>query len=251
MNNLNFITEELKNPYVTLPRAIIIGIPLVIVCYLAVNVAYLTVLSPESIISSAAVAVDVGDKVLGRAGFIIPIAVAMSVLGGILSNTFTAGRLCFATAREGHLIDVLSFVHVESRTPSPALIFTAVLSVFLISLGDVSGLIDLFSFAMWIFYVLAMVVLLILRKTKPDAPRPYRVPIIMPVVTLVVGSTLVVAPIVTAPTLGYLYVLASLFVGILVYIPFVYYKVTISCMESLTKTVQLILNVGPTKSSID
>ena len=113
-NNLNFITEELKNPYVTLPRAIIIGIPLVIVCYLAVNVAYLTVLSPESIISSAAVAVvrhpittlsnallseakfhieqDVGDKVLGRAGFIIPIAVAMSVLGGILSNTFTAGR---------------------------------------------------------------------------------------------------------------------------------------------------------------
>lgn len=56
-NNLNFITEELKNPYVTLPRAIIIGIPLVIMCYLCVNVAYLTILSPESIVSSAAVAV--------------------------------------------------------------------------------------------------------------------------------------------------------------------------------------------------
>ena len=56
-NNLNFITEELKNPYVTLPRAIIIGIPLVIICYLCVNVAYLTILSPERIISSAAVAV--------------------------------------------------------------------------------------------------------------------------------------------------------------------------------------------------
>ena len=54
---MNFITEELKDPYVNLPRAISIGIPLVTVCYVLVNVAYLTVLSPEDIISSSAVAV--------------------------------------------------------------------------------------------------------------------------------------------------------------------------------------------------
>ena len=56
-NTLNFITEELKNPHVNLPRAIIIGISLVTVCYLAINVAYLTVLSPAAIIKSDAVAV--------------------------------------------------------------------------------------------------------------------------------------------------------------------------------------------------
>ncbi len=50
------MTEEIKNPYVNLPRAIMIGIPLVAVCYLSVNVAYLTVLSPQALINSDAVA---------------------------------------------------------------------------------------------------------------------------------------------------------------------------------------------------
>lgn len=56
-NALNFVTEEVKNPNVTLPRAIVIGITSVTCCYLAVNVAYLAVLTPETIIQSEAVAV--------------------------------------------------------------------------------------------------------------------------------------------------------------------------------------------------
>jgi len=98
---------------------------------------------------------------------------------------------------------------------------------------------------------LDMVVLLLLRKTKPDAPRPYKVSLIMPIVTLIVGSCLVILPIVTTPTMGYLLVVLSLMAGILVYIPFVYYKNSLSCMGWVTRTTQLILNVGPTKSSID
>merc|ERR550534_958075 len=56
-NNLNYITEELKNPYTNLPRAIMIGIPLTTACYLLVNVAYLVVLTPSEMMSSEAVAV--------------------------------------------------------------------------------------------------------------------------------------------------------------------------------------------------
>ncbi len=51
------MTEELRNPYVNLPRAIMIGIPLVMACYVSLNVAYLTVLSFDEIVKSEAVAV--------------------------------------------------------------------------------------------------------------------------------------------------------------------------------------------------
>ena len=56
-NNLNYVTEELKNPIRDLPLAIMIGIPLVTGCYVLVNIAYLTVLTAAEVASSNAVAV--------------------------------------------------------------------------------------------------------------------------------------------------------------------------------------------------
>ncbi|KAG8176832.1 hypothetical protein JTE90_001972, partial [Oedothorax gibbosus] len=56
-NNLNFVTEELIKPHVNLPRAIMIGIPLVTLCYVLTNIAYLTVLSPSELLAADAVAV--------------------------------------------------------------------------------------------------------------------------------------------------------------------------------------------------
>ncbi|KAJ8303522.1 hypothetical protein KUTeg_019918 [Tegillarca granosa] len=56
-NNLNFVTEELKNPHRDLPRSIMIGIPLTTLVYVLVNVGYFAVLSKEEILMSDAVAV--------------------------------------------------------------------------------------------------------------------------------------------------------------------------------------------------
>lgn len=56
-NNLNYVTEELKNPIRDLPLAIMVGIPFVTCCYVMVNIAYLTVMTSAEIAQSSAVAV--------------------------------------------------------------------------------------------------------------------------------------------------------------------------------------------------
>jgi len=250
-NNLNFLTEELKNPYVNLPRAIMIGIPLVTASYVFLNVAYLTVLSFDEIIQSEAVAVEFANYMLGPVSFILPVAIVMSAFGSVLSSALATSRLCYVSAREGHMIEVLSYIDVEKRTPRPALIFTTVLALILIFAGEITTLIDFFSFTIWIFYVLAMIVLLLLRKTRPDAPRPYKVWLIVPIIVIIVGSYLVVAPLVTDPAIEYAYIGAAILLGFIFYIPFVYKKYSMPFLGSMTRYIQLILNVAPTKMSLD
>ena len=57
--------------------------------------------------------------------WLMPLSVAVSTFGSANGTIFAAGRLCYVASREGHLVDVLSFVHVKKLTPAPALLFHA------------------------------------------------------------------------------------------------------------------------------
>ncbi len=71
--------------------------------------------------------------------------------------------------------------------------------------GDIDSLIDFFSFTVWIFYGMSMAAVIILRKTSPNLARPYKVPIFIPVIVLVVSVYLVFAPIIENPKIEYIY----------------------------------------------
>ena len=107
-----------------LPRAIWIALPLVTLVYIMANVAYFSVLSPEELLASQAVAVTFGKKALGFVAPVVPIFVSLSTFGGVNGILFTSSRLFLAGAQQGHLPAVFSFIHVKRRTPLPSLFVT-------------------------------------------------------------------------------------------------------------------------------
>jgi L-type amino acid transporter 9 len=58
--------------------------------------------------------------------WLMPLSVAISTFGSANGTIFAAGRLCYVASREGHLVDVLSFVHKDNLTPAPALLFNVI-----------------------------------------------------------------------------------------------------------------------------
>ncbi|XP_031177277.1 b(0,+)-type amino acid transporter 1 isoform X2 [Sander lucioperca] len=248
--NLNYVTEELKRPEVNLPRAVVIAISLVTGLYLLVNVSYLTVMTPKELMSSSAVAVTWGNKVLGSWGWIMSVAAALSAFGSLNGTFFSGGRVCFVAAREGHMPDILAMAHVHRLTPSPALIFTTVVSLLVLIPGDFQSIVNFFSFTAWFFYAITLSGLLYLKIKKPELPRSYRVPIVLPIVVLMAAIFLVLAPIIDNPQIEYLYVTLFILSGAIVYIPFIHYKLCPGLLTKLTVFLQLFLEVAPAEKNL-
>lgn len=75
-----------------LPRSIIIGIPLVTLCYALINVSYLAAMSPTEMVESEAVAVTFGNRILGAMAWLMPLSVTISTFGSANGTLFAAGR---------------------------------------------------------------------------------------------------------------------------------------------------------------
>ncbi|XP_056624129.1 b(0,+)-type amino acid transporter 1 [Triplophysa dalaica] len=244
-NNLNAVIEEVKRPEVNLPRALMIAIPMVTILYLLVNISYLIVMTPTEMISSSAVAVTWGNKVLGGWGWVMSVAAALSSFGSLNGSFFSGGRVCYVTAREGHMPDILAMAHMKRLTPSPALIFTTIISLIVLIPGDFQGIINFFSFTAWFFYGVTLSGLLYLKIKKPELPRAVTVPIIIPILVLLAAVFLVLAPIIDDPQIEYLYVTIFILSSIVIYIPFIHFKLFPGVLNRLTIFLQLFLEVAP------
>ncbi|GIY30001.1 large neutral amino acids transporter small subunit 1 [Caerostris darwini] len=251
-NFLNFVTEELKDPFKNLPRAIYISLPLVTVIYVLANVAYFAVLTPNEILTSNAVAVTFGERILGVMSWIMPFSVALSTFGGLNGNIFASARLFFVGAREGHLPNFLSMINLNYLTPAPSLIFLCLLSLAYLSTTEVYVLINYTAFVEALFVTFSVAGLLWLRYKQPDLHRPIRVNLILPVTFLIVCAFLVTFPFYASPWETGMGIAITL-TGIPVYMVTVYWrnkpKVYKRAIGKVTSMVQkLLLSVPEEKN---
>ncbi|XP_040294823.1 cystine/glutamate transporter-like [Bufo bufo] len=179
---ITFVTEEIINPERNIPITVIVSLTFVTICYLLANVSYYTVLTTNEILTSEAVAVTFADQTLEKISPLISILVAMSCFGALNGGIFASSRMLFVASREGHWPNLFSMIHIRRHTPLPALLLMMPLVFLMIGIGDLYGLLNFYSFSRWLFMGLVTIGLIIHSQKHPDLPRPFKVPLIIPIV---------------------------------------------------------------------
>nr|XP_032639046.1 cystine/glutamate transporter-like isoform X2 [Chelonoidis abingdonii] len=177
----SFVREELVRPERNNPLAVIVSVVTVILGYMLTNISYYTVLTAEDVLASQAVAVSFAQKAFQRLVSVIPILVALSCFGTMNGGIFTFSRTLFVASREGQWPPLFSMIHIRRHTPLPAVMLMLPLVTAMVCVGDIYHLLNFFSFSRWLFIGLATLGLIIHRHRHPELPRPFKVPLFIPV----------------------------------------------------------------------
>jgi APA family basic amino acid/polyamine antiporter len=171
----SFVAGEAIEARRTVPRAMIIGAAVVAGVYILTNIAYMFLLPVTQIATSESVAADAVSTVIQFGGNLIAVVIAVSVLGTAGIYTLTAPRLYYAMAADGVFFRRLADVHPRFRTPANAILTQSAWAICLLLFwGTFEDVITYVVFMDWAFFALTAACVLIFRRTRVDAERPYR-----------------------------------------------------------------------------
>jgi APA family basic amino acid/polyamine antiporter len=188
-NNITFTAGEVRNPRRNIPLSLILGTGFVLAVYFLVSLSYLLVLPMHGDPNGATILArgiqHASEDRVATAALqqMIPAGGAWLMAGAILISTFgcangmtlAGARVYYAMSRDGLFFKSVGKLHPRYKTPVAGLIVQAAWTVVLCISGSYSQLLDYIIFAELVFYILTIVGLFVLRRTRPDAPRPYKV----------------------------------------------------------------------------
>lgn len=198
--NLNFVSEEVKDPLRNLPRAILIGVICVIAVYVSANVAYVHVLSAPALAATETPAADMASRLAGPAGAkVISALIVISTFGFINLSLLAAPRVYYAMGADGVFFRFIGRLSPKYHAPTAAILLQGVLAALFAISNRYDELVRYAVFADWIFFALAGVALMVFRKTMPEAPRPQPVPFypVVPILFVLVGLGIVLNTFIT------------------------------------------------------
>jgi len=187
-NNVTFTAGEVKNPSRNLPLSLALGTGVVIALYIACNFVYLTALPLQGAkdgatilargITHAAedrVATAVITQRFGAiGGYLMAAAIMISSFGCMNGLILSGARVYYAMAKDGLFFRKVAKLHPTHKTPAISLMVQMVWTCILCISGTYGQLLDYIIFAVLVFYILTIVGLFVLRRTRPDAVRPYK-----------------------------------------------------------------------------
>ena len=188
-NNVTFTAGEVINPKRNLPLSLALGTGIVIALYIACNVVYLNVLPLQGVAQGSTIYLQNGiqhateDRVATAAlsqmfgaigGYLMAVAIMVSSFGCNNGLILSGARVYYAMAKDGLFFRGAGKLHPTYKTPAASLMVQmAWISILCVS-GSYGQLLDYVVFAVLVFYILTIAGLFILRRTQPNADRPYR-----------------------------------------------------------------------------
>jgi len=186
-NNVTFTGGEVINPKRNLPLSLFVGTAAVSIIYIACNWAYYRALpffgmpggglmaqgiqhAAEDRVATAAVQVMLGGKGAG----LMAAAIMISTFGCTNGMVMAGARVYYAMAKDGLFFRSVGKIHPKYHTPAVSLMVQAAWASILTLTGTYNELLDYVIFAVVIFYILTIAGIFRLRRTRPEAPRPYR-----------------------------------------------------------------------------
>jgi APA family basic amino acid/polyamine antiporter len=201
----SFLTAELKEPHVTLPRGMLAGVLAVIVLYLAVNAVCLRALGPEGLAATSTPASEIARLAFGPIGLrIMASVIALSTLGFLSNQILTSPRVYFQMAADGTFFK--QFAAIDPRTHAPVVAIVAQgLVALVISFLPYERILNYVTCIDYIFFGLSAIALIVFRNRDArdlSAPRPiFRMPghpvttlIFLAVAWGVVGDVMITSP---------------------------------------------------------
>ena len=185
---VTYTAGETHDPQRVLPRALVLGVVIVVACYIALNALYLYLLPLESVAASTRVAADAASAVFGSTGAtLISTLVVFSAFGALAGLILAGPRVYYAIGQDHALFRWLGAVHPRYQTPHRAIVLQAVWACVLVATGTYRALFTRVIYTEWIFFALLAVGLMRARS------RALVLPVLFIVASLYVVSASVLA----------------------------------------------------------
>ncbi|HVR70845.1 MAG TPA: amino acid permease [Vicinamibacteria bacterium] len=202
-----FLAGEVRRPERNIPLGLITGTLAITGLYLLVNLVYARAVPLEEMGQTSRIGETAAAALFGPTGArLVSLAVVVSTFGCISATVLYAARGYLPMAQDGLFFRSLSRIHPRYRTPTACLVAQGAWAVALTFTGTYEQLYTYVIFALFLFHALTGAAVIVLRRTRPDAPRPYRTwgyPVV-PALFVLAASALLVNTLVEKPLESFL-----------------------------------------------
>ncbi len=175
-NSITFVAGEMRRPQRNIGLSLLLGTLIVTIIYVSANLMYVSVLSLHDIAFAPndRVATAVAEKIFGATGgIIIAVMIMISTFGCNNGLILSGARVYYTMAQDGLFFKKVGQLN-KNAVPGYALWIQCLWTCLLCLSGGYNALLTYVIFVVLIFYILTLIGIFVLRRKRPDLPRPYK-----------------------------------------------------------------------------